>query len=161
MNNHHFLHNHRNGCKKWHFKNSKSNVKLFGNFPNHDKLIFLNLQQSKFVPRHVELYRFGFLKIERERTFTAGKNRSYPGNNRSEKVELLFHFWGGVIITARRKNKSNTPKIHVFSIFFIDFLIRNGSASKKWHFLHSKSIVKLIGKTSNQMVVIFLNLPQS
>ena len=68
----------------------KSNVKLFGIFPNHDLLIFLHLQQSKFVPRHVQLHRLGFLKIERERTFTAGKNGSYPEKNRSEKVESPF-----------------------------------------------------------------------
>ena len=56
-----------------------------------DILIFLSLQPSKFVPRHVGLYRFGFLKIERERTFTAGKNRCYPGKNRTEKVEPMIN----------------------------------------------------------------------
>ena len=35
---------------------------------NHDILIFLNLQRSKFVPSIVQLYRCGCLKIERERT---------------------------------------------------------------------------------------------
>ena len=55
VNNDHFLHNHRNGCKKWHFKNSKSNVKLFGKFSNRDILIFSNHPQSKFVHGHVQL----------------------------------------------------------------------------------------------------------
>ena len=55
VNNDHFQHNHRNGCKKWHFKNSKSNVKLFGKFSNHDILIFSNHPQYKFVHRHVQL----------------------------------------------------------------------------------------------------------
>ena len=55
VNNDHFQHNHRNGCKQWHFKNSKSNVKLFGKFSNHDILIYSNHPQLKFVHRHVQL----------------------------------------------------------------------------------------------------------
>ena len=44
------------------------------------------------------------------------------------------------------------------SVFFYRFVTTwLGNGTKKWHFEHSNSNVKLIGKTSNLMVVIFLN----
>ena len=41
---------------------------------------------------------------------------------------------------------------------FIDFLTK---WQRKWHFINSKSTFKLIGKTSNQKILTFLNLSQS
>ena len=119
MINDHFQHNHRNGCKKWHFKNSKSNVKLFGKFSNHDILIFSNHPQSKFVHRHPQIITFQLFKNPAGKNFYSGKEL-IPGRTAPKK-------WNQLLISPDRFRHHNSI---MYSMYNIKFCLT-------WHILYS------------------------
>ena len=95
------------------------------------------------------------------RDYTRGK-RGFYRNDETKNTGSTY--WGCVIMAARRKNKSETLKFHVFINFLREqwpFSAQPPIWLRKWHFRNSKSNVKLFGKFSNHDILIFSNHPQS